>query len=337
MRYVKSARMKREGPFPLISRSGLCALVAISLLFPKFAEGWNGKTHMAIAYIAYRRLNKQTRDRVDELLVFHPLYSQWTKGAKTGQAGLIAFLHAATWPDCIQNSAECPGYSADGSDNGFQPEVGQESWQNIGYSDRLMHKYWHIIQIPYGAAGEGTEQAPSPNLKTQLKILMDALNSNAEDALKSYDLVWVENLIGELHQPLNCVSRFSAQHPEGDHNGRDVRVTDGGANTNLHVYWDGLLGSEEDIQSAIKEAKALAAVATGNAWWDDEIDIDKWLSDSVQLAKSSVYTVAVTSADSSGKSFVPDEAYRQAALQIAMKQAALAGNRLATVLNKNLQ
>lgn len=333
----KPAHMARQNNFSTISRCGLCGLIVLSLLFPSFAEAWNEQTHMVIAYVAYRRLSRHTRDRVDEVLVLHPLYSQWTKGAKTGQAGLIAFLHAAAWPDCIQNSLECPGYVADGSDHGLEPSVGQESWQNIGFSDRLMHRYWHFIQMPYAAETESSGRVPSPNISTQLKILMDSLNSNAGDALKSYDLAWVENLIGELHQPLNCVSRFSAKHPNGDQNARDVRVEMSGSSANLHAYWDNLLAAEEDIQSAIKQGKTLAAVGTGDVWWDDEIDIDKWINDSVELAKKSIYTTAVISADDSGKTFVPDDAYRQAAIQIATKQAVLAGNRLATVLNKDFQ
>src|ERR1700745_3057960 len=85
----------------------------LSLVFPSLGDAWNDKTHMAIAYIAYRSLNRHAKERVDEVLVLHPLYPQWTKDAKLGQAGLYAFIHAAIWPDCIQNSAKCEGYVAD--------------------------------------------------------------------------------------------------------------------------------------------------------------------------------------------------------------------------------
>jgi hypothetical protein len=95
------------------------------------------------------------------------------------------------------------------------PTAAQEDWQNVGFSDRLMHKYWHFIQTPYVAEGQAAGEIQRPNLETQLQILADALNSNADDSLKAYDLAWVENLIADLHQPLNCISRFSAQHPKG--------------------------------------------------------------------------------------------------------------------------
>jgi hypothetical protein len=311
------------------------AIVLITFLFPNFADAWNDKTHMAIAYIAYRKLNHHAKDRVNEILVLHPLYSQWTKGAKLGQAGFLAFLQAAAWPDCIQ-TPKCPGYVQDGTDGGLIPTSSQQEWQNIGFADMLMHKYWHFVQVPYVAEGQPAEQTPRPNVETQLQILADALNSNAGDALKSFDLAWVENLVGEVHQPLNCVSRFSAEHPNGDRNGRDVKVRDASPAGNLHDYWDNLLGTEEDLESGVKEGKILAGNQDQEAWWD-AADVDTWVSESVDLAKKRVYTPAVISDDANGKAVVLDAIYRKAAIKVAEKQAFAAGNRLASFLDENLK
>lgn len=316
-------------------KRALLSFTVLSFLVPHFAEAWNDKTHIAIAYLAYKSLNKNARDRVDEILVLHPLYKQWTKGAKVGQAGLYAFMHAATWPDCIQ-TPNCPGYVLDGTQDGRVPTSDQEEWQNIGYSDKLMHKYWHFLQRPLVADGISAGDVPQPNLETQLQILVEGLNSNEFDPLKSFDLVWVENLVGELHQPLNCVSRFSAQHPHGDRNGLDVKVRDAGGAQNLHEYWDKVLGSEEGLEPAIKEARAMADLKNQVGFWT-AVDIDGWINESVEVAKKRVYTEAVTSQENSGNPVVLDAAYRKAAVQAALQQAALAGNRLALLLNKNLK
>lgn len=316
-------------------RRAFSAIILIALLFPGFAEAWNDKTHIAIAYIAYHRLNHHTRDRVNEILVLHPLYSQWTKGAKLGQAGFLAFMQAATWPDCIQ-TPKCPGYREDGTEGGLIPTSDQQEWQNIGFADMLMHKYWHFIQVPYVMEGQPAEQVPRPNVETQLQIMADALRSNAGDALKSYDLAWVENLVGDVHQPLNCVSRYSAEHPNGDRNGRDVKVREAAPADNLHDYWDNLLGTEEDLESAMREGKTLAGTQEQEGWWDAE-DIDKWVDESVELAKKSVYTPSVLSEDSSGKAVVLDAAYHKTAVIIAEKQTFIAGSRLASFLDENLR
>jgi hypothetical protein len=319
----------------LLAHRGFIWISLLSLFCPGLAEAWNGKTHIAIAYLAYKKLNHHAKDRVDEILVLHPLYSEWTRGAKLGQAGLLAFMHAATWPDCIQTPT-CPGYTEDGTDGGMTPTIEQEAWQNIGFSDMRMHKYWHLIQIPYAAPGAETRQPPKPNVETQLQMLTEALNSNAEDTLKMYDLAWVENVVGEVHQPLNCVSRFSAEHPKGDRNGRDVQVREGDRTETLHDYWDNLLGPEEDLEAAIKEGKTLAGIQDQNGWWEST-DVDKWISESVELAKKDVYTAAVTEEEGGRGAVILDAAYRKAAFQAARMQAALAGNRLALLLNKNLR
>jgi hypothetical protein len=299
-------------------KRGLIFLTLFSLIFPGFAEAWNDKTHMAIAYIAYRKLNRHAKERVDELLVLHPLYAEWTKDAKVGRAGLIAFVHAAAWPDCIQNGAECPGYIADGAENGMTPPVSQQAWQNAGYSDKFMHKYWHFIRQPYTAENQTAQEAPRPNLETQLQLLVETLNSNASDKLKSYDLVWVENLVGELHQPLNCVSRFGARQD------------------NLHDYWDNLLGTENDFESAIKEGKSLAGIQKQTGW-SDPIDIHRWVNESMEVARNFVFTSEITSADATGNPVEPSEAYHEAAVRAAVNQAVSAGHRLASVLNANLK
>ena len=311
-------------------------LFLLNLIFPSLGGAWSDKTHMAIAYIAYRNLNRHAKDRIDEVLVLHPLYKQWTKDAKLGRAGLYAFMHAATWPDCIQNSAKCEGYVADGTEGGMEPPVSQEAWQNVGYSDRFMHKYWHFIQQPYAAENRVTKEAQKPNIETQLQLLTEALNSNADDALKSYDLAWVENLVGELHQPLNCISRFSAQHPAGDRNGRDVKLCKPPCDTSLHDYWDNLLGTQDDFDSGMKEGKSLVGIQN-TTWWFDSPDIRKWVNDSIEIAKNIVYSPAVTAADSSGDSTEPDETYRKVAVHTAVNQVVLAGHRLAALLNKNFK
>ena len=200
---------------------GTIAVVATTcVFFPSIAEAWNYKTHVAIAYIAYHKLTRHTRERVNEVMVFHPLYAKWAQGAKLGQAGLLAFLYASMWPECIQDSLRCPGYTEDGIGNGFEPTAAPEEWQNIGFADHLMHKYWHFLQQPNAPSSVAVREAPAPNLQTQLHVFLDTLNSNAEDALKCYDLAWAENLMGDLHQLLHCITRFSHVHPAGDKCGK---------------------------------------------------------------------------------------------------------------------
>src|SRR5271157_6426680 len=142
----------------------VCVLVtALSLLFSQGMQAWFDGGHMTVAYIAYQSLTPGTRARVDALLKLNPLYPVWTKGISKKQMGLVAFLRAATWPDCIKQAACSPGYTSDGGDT---PAGAPTDAQNIGYSDHLMHKYWHYIDIPFSAGAPG-QPPKTPNAQTE--------------------------------------------------------------------------------------------------------------------------------------------------------------------------
>src|SRR5580704_14905996 len=94
-------------------------------------QAWFNGGHMVVAYIAYQNLTPETKARVDALLTQNKLYPTWTKGVAATQKGLRAFLHAATWPDCIKERSCAPGYTSDGD----TPPGKSTDAQNIGYGD----------------------------------------------------------------------------------------------------------------------------------------------------------------------------------------------------------
>ena len=63
---------------------------------------------------------------------------------------------------------------------------------------------------------------PYPNVETETAVFRQTLSSNATSKLKSYDLVWLLHLVGDIHQPLHCTSRFTSTQPQGDSGGNDV-------------------------------------------------------------------------------------------------------------------
>ena len=110
----------------------------------------------------------------------------------------MVFMMAATWPDAIRSK---PGYTDDGSEGGNRPD-GATSVQNIGYSDHLHHKYWHFVDTPFSTDGTTLPALPNPNAETQIAAFRAVLASNDPDEKKSYDLVWLEHLVGDVHQPI---------------------------------------------------------------------------------------------------------------------------------------
>jgi len=130
----------------------IVAVVAMLALFSSQGNAWWDGGHETVAYIAYKRLKPATRKRVDALLQRNPMYASWTQGISEDGKGLVAFLKAATWPDCIKSSSCVGGYTSDG---GSVPPGKPTDAQNIGYDDHLMHGYWHFIDLPYSAGAAG--------------------------------------------------------------------------------------------------------------------------------------------------------------------------------------
>src|SRR5262245_29429117 len=58
--------------------------------------------------------------------------------------------------------------------------------------------------------------------------------------LPNHLIPWILHLIGDVHQPLHVVQRFTKDN--GDRGGNLVRLV---GNSNLHSYWDSRLGSGE--------------------------------------------------------------------------------------------
>ena len=178
----------------------LTALCAIICCAPAFA--WSYRGHRVVAYIAYERLTPQTRARVDELIRKHSDYETiLTKGAPTDPAGRAryAFLTAAAWPDMIRNDPRTYDETrADASPPLYPTSI----------LDPRRHPTWHYYDIPLSGDGTPGKFSPPPNALTELDRLIPEMAATKDDALAAYDLLWVEHLVGDVHQPLHAVSRY---------------------------------------------------------------------------------------------------------------------------------
>jgi len=296
--------------------------------------GWNGFGHMAVAYVAYQHLQPQAKMRADKLLRLNPSYAAWKStlpaDLNSDQRNLMLFMIAATWPDQIRGNSN---YRSDGPEGGNRPPLNGGS-ENIGYSDKALHKYWHFMDTPITQDGTVVELSPSPNAETQVKAFAQTLSSKASNNVKSYDLVWLLHLVGDVHQPLHGTGRFSADLPHGDAGGNLVQINPppcrDDAAKNLHSLWDGAVGNSDDPQVVIKFAQALPVQ---NVKGSDQ-DVDVWLTESVRLAQTKVYVSPV----GNGKGpFTIDQGYCDQMRRVAEQRIFQAGMRLANLLNTYLK
>ena len=309
------------------------ALAVSVLLCVQTANAWWNAGHETVAYIAYKKLTPQTRQRVDALLKLNPMYDTWTRDIPDSKKGLVAFVLAATWADCIKSSSCTKGYTSDGGDN---PPGAATDAQNIGYDDHLMHKYWHFIDMPYSAGAPGV--APKePNALTEIKLLTDAIGTDEADPIKSYDVAWLEHLVGDVHQPLHATSRFTKNHTTGDAGGNSVFFCEKPCTDELHAYWDGLIGDTPSIAEVTADGNVL--LARKKPAKASVTDPSEWVNESFELAKTKVYVAPISDDNDPAVKISPrpDATYGTSATNTARSQVLLAGYRLANLLNSHLK
>ena len=322
------------------------------------ANAWGNRGHELVAYIGYMNLDAQTRSKVDILIQHNPCFGEFkteVQGLSAVDQPVALFMLAATWPDRIKLAAplsktpyDCPGHPTFNKKDGgvgagghfsadIPPDIPEAS-QNVGYTDDRRHQYWHFIDTPISGDGAPTQPASQPNALTELELLSKALATNEDIALRSYDLVWVEHLTGDIHQPLHDAQRFTKTLPNGDEGGNLVSIClKPGCRDELHSYWDDLPGSDSSLSATIKMGMTLnerAAPAPA------ELDIDHpedWVSKAFDLATTDVYAKPF---DGTATTIAPSAitpAYHDKAIADMQAQIFIAGRRLAALLNNGLQ
>jgi hypothetical protein len=216
------------------------------------------------------------------------------------------------------------------------------------------HSRWHYVDFPFEQDGV---KGPQPNLQwdgksdpanlvqAMQKALTELKNPQTPAPRKAIDLCWVEHLVGDIHQPLHATSWFSKEYPQGDQGGNLVAMKNGDEVENLHFFWDSIEGMSMDPEQIRKTADRIEAEYPLSKLKDRAADLSvvDWAHESRALAQSVAYLNGtlphVTRTPGPGAT-MPSEApalptgYAQAALATADERVALAGYRLAAVLDQ---
>jgi S1/P1 nuclease len=308
----------------------LLHLILALLGFVAHAAAWDDLGHMMVGAIAYDRLTPDVRQKVITLLKLNPHYARWVADVPEDEKARVAFLRATRWADDIKRD---PAYEQDGSEGGNRP-AGPNAARNIGYADTDMHKYWHFVDLPFSPDNVAFTDPPTPNAQTQIALFRSTLTSSASsDSLRSYDLVWLIHLVADVHQPLHAISRFDKAHMNGDDGGNGVVVCSPPCATKerLHAFWDTVLGVSMDTTTAIEASRQLPVADPQLAAISDE---RIWIQESFEAARTHVY---VSPVETGVGPFELTDSYKAAAQQVAAQRIALAGFRLANLLNDALR
>ena len=302
------------------------AFLVIVLILPMQATAWNATGHKTVAVIAYMNLKPGPKARVDALLRQHPDFRPLSQGLSPADPNfmMLVFTRAAIWPDVIKGDNRfIEGDEPSPTDPPPLP----------GFPTMIRGRNWHFINVPFSP--DGTTLLPPRRINALAKIDLfrnHIGNPRVFANIQAYELSWLLHLVGDIHQPLHSVARFTKQHKTGDKGGNDFKINDP-ESENLHFFWDDLLGKNDadDVIMALAASIINDVQLPRNAAAISNTRV--WIDESVGIAKSFVYTIGREGNPRPSASVQ----YRTRAEKIARERVKLAGLRMAAVLNQSFR
>lgn len=293
---------------------------ALLLAAPAAAFAWHDTGHMIVAQVAYLRLTPAAKARVDALLVAPP--------------NRRPLIHL------------CAGYyTRETCEKTYDP-VEIAVWMDDFRGDSINDAYgpWHYIDFRpiFDGIPERSNVGPEPEnvlarLNWAINTLRKGTGSNRTDA---ETLGFLYHLVGDVHQPLHTATRYSAANPDGDAGGNGFRIQmpPEARISNLHAFWDAAAGAygftspKRPLDQAGKDRLLAQAREVMTQYPDTAVpewknlDPHDWVIESNTLAREVVYRNITEGS-------TPSRAYTEEAQRLARKRLAIAGYRMAGVLN----
>lgn len=282
------------------------ALVFFTFIYSLKLFAWWDVPHMLICQIAKDQLDTEMIQKVEELLTY---FEDDFPESST-------FVTASCFPDDLTP---------------------------LGLSG---FKVWHGVLTPYYIDDFLDEKElgciealiKDNNLHAAIRQCVKTLkNPAAKTWEKSFMLRFLLHCVGDIHQPLHCIQLYNTQFPQGDLAGHRFKIS-GMPYKNLHLLWDSAFGigakkmtrplSYDDQAWISKMADSIESTFPKDTLLEsDNMDYMQWSQESYQIAVQLAYTGIEVGE-------VPSNDYLVAGEQGALRQIALAGYRLAYLIEK---
>jgi hypothetical protein len=259
---------------------------------------WNAGGHMLVGEIAYQNLDAPVKAKVDKIL-----------GDLHKEYPYVQDIHeAAAWPDGLRS-------------------------QKIE-----IFTHWHYVDTAFSSDGTPLKNiTDTDNAVWALnKIMPIVQNNRANWSERSRFLAFLIHFVGDIHQPMHAASQISAQNPDGDKGGNLFSLGAGIAKhgKNLHGLWDSGLGEFQNKMDSdgVKAMAKQITTAYPKAFFTtrlDNLSPQDWANESFLIAKCDAYDTLPNQK--------PSEKYLAKNRELAKQQVALAGYRLASLLNRLLK
>lgn len=299
-------------------------VAAAGLLWSTPAHAWDELGHRVVARIAWDHMTPAARAGAIRLLQSAPPNSGIAElMPRTGsmeERQREWFVLAAVWADMIRDR-DHPGA-------------------------RYAHSDWHYVnffweQLPDGTRRERPDVPRAGFLVDQLQRIGQSLGSaTVPDSAEAIDLMWALHLVGDGHQPLHNSARITARDTAGDRGGNSFELGGIYPFNQLHGYWDALVGfavpwlpedrSEADYVGSIARRIARDYPQPRLSGQLLPGQFEEWSKQGMRIAKNVAYPSWLIR----GQPAPPR--YRPYAWNAAEVRVALAGYRLADLLNRRL-
>ena len=294
-------------------------LAALLLCAPLSGFAWHDTGHMVIAQIAYLRLSPAAKFRIDKLLVTPPEKRP--------------LIHL------------CAGYYTPACEKTYDP-ITIAVWMDDFRGDSLNDEYdpWHYINYKpfFDGIPARPEVGPEPvNVLDRINWCVNTLRKGTgRDKTDAEALGFLYHLVGDVHQPLHALTRYSVKNPDGDAggNGFSIQMPPQTRIRNLHAFWDaagGRFGFESPRRPLDQAGRARILALAGEIMKlhpaetmpsAKEVEPLRWVEESNTIARQFAYV-------KTREGEAPSAAYTQETQRISAERLALAGYRLAELLN----
>jgi hypothetical protein len=288
------------------------AVVASLFITVSRASAWSAFGHETIALIAWDQMTPKQQAAIMKIMQANEAIF----GSGTGTAPVLA---GATWPDTVR-------FESDRA----TPNVPLAIFTALGIT--MSHQSNNLHFVDYNGAYPALPKGQSAIVAiiTAQKVLQDPASTMRE---QGEALTYLIHCVGDIHQPLHAGDAK-------DYGGNSIVIKGIGASkakTELHAVWDeGLFqttGVDDPAQYITKyltdPIKQAQATATSNMHPAD------WATNSHHLAETVAYV------DENDHTIMPgahlSQAYVNEALVVANKQLAIAGVRLAALLDQDFK
>lgn len=307
--------------------SYIVLLVCTLIISTPSTFGWDETGHKISGYIAWQQMTPEVRERVIAILRQAPEDSQistfyLTYGSRSEETRKREFfMLMTTWGDIVRD-------------------------RNFPVRFKNYHKDdWHYADGLWTTKNGIVENLPPPANGGKAVVKMADLDAvirgKASNAEKAVAIVWLEHIIGDIHQPLHSSSRVTDLEPDGDRGGNSFLLSPQGAareqQVNLHSYWDGIVRrSLPNSSDACDEAYVdpIAQKIMKKYPFDkmrtriDPGNYSGWAKESLIASQTQVFSPDLV------RFQMPSNNYRKKALTLSEERLALAGYRMAALFNQ---